>query len=166
MPRDAASHVDVPDPLMEVPHTGMASGRRSVHPFGLGALVRFPQDGDIEHREDEPLLVAQRDPGARLDPPRELAVHVEGHRDGPELTAGQPHRFENVFVRLPNHESVEGREPAVHHQLDVAELPLRECHRRHLERLSLQLLGFLLVDEERLQGHPGPGRYDGHAFSR
>ena len=163
---DAASHVDVADSLVKVSHTGVVPGSRAVDPFGFDALVRLPRRGDIEHREDESLLVAQRDARAGLDPLREFPTHVERHRYGPQLAAGKPHRFDDVLVRLAIHESVEGREPAVHHQLDVAELSLREGDGRHVERQTLQLLPFDLVDEERLQRYPGRGRFEGHAFPR
>ena len=147
----AASHVDVSDPLTEVPYPGVAFGRRSVDPLRLGALVGLPRDGDLEHREDQALLVAQRDPGARLERLRESPADVERDRDGPELAAGQPQRFHDVLVRLPIHEAVERSEPAVHQQLEVAELPLREGHRRHVERPGLQLLRFGLTHEQRFQ---------------
>ena len=136
---------------MEVSYAGVACGGGSVDLLRLDALVRLPDVGDVEHREDEALLIAQRDPGARLDPFRELALHVECHRNRPELAAGKPHRFQDVRPGLPIHEAVEGREAAVHHQLDIAELPLRERQRQHVERFALQRLPFRLADEEGLQ---------------
>ena len=151
MPQDAASHVDLPGSFLEVPYAGVVCGGGSVDLLRLDALVRLPDVGDVEHREDEALLIAQRDPGARLDPFGELALHVECHRNGPELAAGKPHRFQDLRPGLPIHEAVEGREAAVHHQLEVAELPLRERQRQHVERFALQRLRLRLADEEGLQ---------------
>ena len=148
---DAASDVDVPYPFEEVPHAGVARGGRSIDLLRLGALVRLPHSGDVEDRESEALLIAQRDHGTRPQFPCELPPDVEHHRNGPELAVGKPHRLQDVRVGLPIHEAVKGREPAVHQQLQVAELPLRECQRRHVERFALQRLRFHLADEEGLQ---------------
>ena len=162
---NAASHVHVSDPIVQMPHPGVAHRRCSVHPFGLGALVRLPRPGDVEHRQDETLLIAQRHPGTRLDRLRAFPFDVERHRDGPERSAGQPHRFQDVLVRLPIHEAVEGREPTVHHQLDVAELARRQRQRRHLERSAFQRLGLGLVGEERFQRYAGRGEFHGWMHS-
>ena len=161
---DAASDVDVPDPFEEVPHAGVARGSRPVDPLRLGALVRLPNAGDIEHRQDEALPVAQRDPGARLDLLRKLAPYVERHRHGPEPAVGKPHRIQDMRVRLPVHEAVERGESAVHHQLDVAQLPLRERQRQHVKGFAVQRLRLRLVDEERLQRRAGRLRL--HVLSR
>ena len=123
---DAASHVDLADPFVQVPHAGVARGRRSVDLLCLGAFVRLPRTGDVEDCESEALLVAQRDSGARLQLPGGLPPDVEHHRNGPQRAAGKPHRLHDVRVGLPVHEAVKGCEPAVHQQLQVAELPLRE----------------------------------------
>ena len=160
------SHVDVPDPLVEVPHAGVSRGCGAVDLLRLDALVRFPDTGDVEHREDETLLIAQRHPRARSDPLRKLPLHVEGHRDGPELALGQPHRFQYVGPGFPIHEAVEGCEATVHHQLEVAELALRERQRQHVERFVLQRLRFLLADEEGLQRCAGGFRLHGFGHVR
>ena len=169
MPRDAASHVDVADPLRG------GAARRG----GGGTWCRTPArtrpacpashgDGDVEHREEEPL----RDRAARCASRGRSAVgEVPSRRRASpaRATARRPAAAScptTCSYDCAVHEAVEGREAAVQHQLEVAELPLRESDGRHVEGQTLQRFPLRLVDEERLQRYPGRRRFDGHAFSR
>ena len=100
--------------------------------FRLG--VRLPQVFRVERREQRALFVAQSHPVARRQPVRGPAAQVQRHGKRPQDAVGQAHLGQHPLVVRPGHEAPQGREPPVRQELQVAELPAGQLHRRPIPR--------------------------------
>ncbi len=130
--------VGPPQQVLDPRMVGVAGG---VDRLGLGHAVVLPDLVDGEHRERQPLRVAQHEPRAGGELRRQLFLDVERHRDRPERAVGQAHLAADRLDFFPAHEAGERREAADRQELEIAELARRQVPRGEADELRAQLGG-------------------------
>ncbi len=155
---DGAAHVGVVNLFVQVSHTGVGAGLGPVDAFGFPVLVGLPDFVDAHDRGHETLAVAQGQILAGLELVGRARRQVQDNGNGPGQPVGQPHALHDRIVDLPRHEPIEGREPAVHEQFEIADLTLGQRHGLVVLGLDLELLGALGRDQQ-IPQLPPQGRH-------
>lgn len=121
---------------------------RAVDLLGLLGEVGLPDVLDPERGQGDALEVAQEQQVALGELPRHLLGHIEGDRDGPQRTVGEPRARAHALVVLAAQEPSQRREAAVEQELEVAHLARRQGPRRRVAGQALQFLRPLRACEQ------------------
>src|SRR6266576_3319187 len=96
---------------------------RAINARSFSQSVRSPDVLHCEHRQHDPLLIAQGDLITQVNLPGESLANVQYHGDRPERPVLQTGLDTDSIVILSYHESPKRIEASVEHQFQVAGLP-------------------------------------------
>ena len=136
---DRPAEIDRPRPVDEEVDRRMRGVLGAEDAARLRQPVGGPEVGDRHDRQDDALLVAERDVLPGLDLLGEGLAHVERDRHRPERAVGEAHLLDDAVVVGLGEKALQRVEAAVHQELEVAGLAGREVPGRKLGRLELEL---------------------------
>ena len=106
----------------------------------LACLVGRPAVADRQERQHHALLVAKRDVLPDFEAVGEGLAHVERDRHRPERAVRKAHVVDHAVVVFLSEKALQGVEPAIHQQLEIADLPGRQVPGRQISGRRAKLL--------------------------